>query len=156
MASDDTPPKNRLIATLALISLCTLVALKFILTSYFNEMVDADKREKMSKPEELYAIRAEQNKNLTSSPIPIDQAMKNLENGRPDLVMPKQSDDTGPLLGWAKNPKALPPKPAPTIEPPPMIPADAGAGDAGKNTDGGARRAPPTAPHGAIDGGAAP
>src|SRR5438552_18993794 len=102
MASDDTPPKNRLIATMALVSLCTLVALKFILTSYFNEMVEADKLTKISKPEELYAIRAEQQKNLTTSPIPIDQAMKDLEKGRPDIVEPKQSEDTGPLIGWAK------------------------------------------------------
>ena len=154
MAADDTPPKNRLIATLALVSLCTLVALKFILTSYFNKMVEMDKREKITKPEELYAIRAEQNKNLTTSPIPIDKAMSDLEHGRPDLVLPKQSDDTGPLIGWAKTPKVLPPKPA-TDPLPVMAPADAGAGDAGKNADGGARRAPP--PHAAIDaGGAAP
>lgn len=150
MATDDSPPKNRLIATLALVSLCTLVVLKFILTSYFNEMVEADKREKLTKPEELIAIRAEQNKNLKSSPIPIDQAMQDIEKGRPDLVVPHQSDDTGPLLGWAKLPKALPPKPAP--EPPPvmMAPTDAGAGDGGKNDnkDGGARRAPPAAADG--------
>jgi hypothetical protein len=144
MAADDTPPKNRLIATLALVSLCTLVVLKFILTSYFNEMVEADKRGKITKPEELYAIRAEQTKNLTTSPIPIDKAMSDLEKGRPDLVLPHPSDDTGPLIGWAKTPKVLPAKPAPTIEPPPTVATDAGAGDGGKNADGGARHAPLT------------
>jgi hypothetical protein len=150
MSSDDTPPKNRLIATLAFVSLCTLVALKFILTSYFNEMVEADKATKISKPEELYAARAEGQKNLASSPVPIDQAMSDLEKGRPDLISPKQSDDTGPLIGWAKLPHALPPKPAPTptMEPPPMAPADAGAAkDGGK---------PPRAPAPAADGGKAP
>src|SRR5581483_12410168 len=97
MSADDTPPKNRLIATLAFVSLCTLIALKFILTSYFNEMVEADKQTKITKPEALYAARAEQQKNLTSSPVPIDQAMADLEKGRPDLIAPKQSEDTGPL-----------------------------------------------------------
>ena len=154
MAADDTPPKNRLIATIALVSLCTLVALKFILTSYFNEMVEMDKRSKITKPEELYAIRAEQQKNLASSPMPIDQAMKDLDKGRQTYkITPTQSEDTGPLIGWAKNPKALAPKPAPTIEPPPSAPADAGAA----KPEAGVRHAPPpTAPPPAIDAGNAP
>lgn len=151
MAADDTPPKNRLIATLALVSLCTLIALKFILTSYFNEMVEMEKRSKITKPEELYAIRAEQQKNLTGSPIPIEKAMRELDKTRPE---PKPSDDTGPLIGWSKTPRALPPKPfvAPTIEPPLTAPADAGAA----KPEAGAHHAPRHAPPPAVDGGAAP
>lgn len=151
MSADDTPPKNRLIATLAFVSLCTLIALKFILTSYFNEMVEADKQTKITRPEALYAARAEQQKNLASSPVPIDQAMADLEKGRPDLIAPKQSEDTGPLVGWAKLPHTLP-KAAPPPAPPPTVeapPADAGAAKDGGKPAGKPAPAP-------ADGGKAP
>jgi hypothetical protein len=154
MATDKTPPQNRLIATIALIALCTLVALKFILTSYFDEMIDADRKSKRSKPEELYAVRAEQQKSLESSPMPIDQAMKAMTDpSRSDLITPKQSDDTGPLLGWSKSPKALPKVPAPIAPPPDLTPAitDAGVGDAAVGDGGKPKNAPA-----AMDGGAAP
>jgi len=148
MATDETPPRNRLIATIALITLCTLVALKFILTSYFNEMIDADRKTKLSKPEELYSVRADQGNALKNSPVPIDVAIMKMSGPlRDDAITPKQSEDTGPLLGWSKSPKALP-KPIVTAPPPPPVePAI---------TDAGADGAKPKNPKNAPDGGKKP
>lgn len=160
MATDKTPPRNRLIGTIALITLCSLVAVRFIVTSYFDQMIDADRQGKISKPEELWAVRAEQQKNLESSPKPIGQAMKDLESTRADLIAPKQSDDTGPLVGWSRAPKTLP-KPAVTIDnaPAPMPSSDAGtnATDASaQKGDGGADGGKPIHTTATTDGGKAP
>lgn len=161
MATDKTPPRNRLIATIALITLCTLVALKFILTSYFDQMIEADKATKRSKPEELWAVHAEQRKSLQTSPKPIEVAMKEMSNPvRSDVIAPKQSDDTGPLLGWSKSPKALP-KPQMAIAPVPTATApqaDGGvlAADAGEAAAADAGTPAPHAPTPTQDGGRAP
>jgi cytoskeletal protein RodZ len=129
MATDQTPPRNRLIATITLVTLCVLVALKFILTSYYTQMTEAEQRSRIKSFDEIAQLRAEHEKQLRESPVSIDVAMQTLASrGRDgsELIAPQQSDDTAVLTGWAKAPKPLPPKPE--LPPPPAATAEADGG----------------------------
>ncbi len=106
MASDQSPTANKTIITVALLSVFILISLKFILTSYYVEMTEANARSLSSTPEQLRALQAAQRKDLAQSSTPIDVAMKNLAvSGRenpPPVIAPVQAkfDETGPLVGW--------------------------------------------------------
>ena len=152
--ADQSPTSNKLIVTVGLLAVFTLVSLKFIIGSYYISMTEAEQHDSMSAPEQLTQLRADQNKALQQSSVPIDVAMKNLAtSGRdnaPPSITPQQSNDLGPLQGWAPLAHDVQPFAAP---PPPTTPVsmtDAGvSGDGGR--DGGARTAPtdagrPTAP----------
>jgi hypothetical protein len=152
MATDHSPPALKIIVVAAVVTVVSLIGLKFGFDSYFAFMTDEAAKEKIAPTEQLDKLKAEEQKNLTASPMPISAAMSDLaKSGRsdtagPDLIAPKPSEDLGPLTGWTKNPRKfeIPPKPvAPEIPLPPA--GDAGAPNA---TDGGAPNA--------TDGGAAP
>jgi hypothetical protein len=153
MATDNTPPRLRLIGTIAFIVVITLLGLNFVFESYFAYMSDEAKREKLAPTSELLAQVAAERAALAAAK-PLDQAVAQLKAGRSELIEPKPSDDLGAMTGWSKLPKHLPlPAPgagamhAPETHAPDMT---AAAGDAGAAmADGGT-----PAPAAAADGGA--
>jgi hypothetical protein len=109
MATDNTPPRLRLIGTIAVIVVITLVGLDFVFKGYYAYMTDEAQREKLAPTTEKYDQRAAETAALTGAKLPIDQAMAQIGKGtRSDLVEPKPSDDMGAMTGWSKLPKQLP------------------------------------------------
>lgn len=104
MATDQSPPRIKIILAVGLGTVMTLVLLKPILDSYYSDTLDDVRRAKLVSPVELEALHAEEARKLTTSPaIPIDQAMADLaQKGRLSMavVTPAQSNDTGALVGW--------------------------------------------------------
>ena len=124
MAIDNTPPRLKLIVTIAVLTIVTLVSLDFVFKSYYAYMSDEAYREKLAPPTELNDQRKAEAAALTAAKI--DQAAAQLGKGaRADLITPTQSDDLGPMTGWSKLPK---PTPQPRAKA--TLPADL-AGDAG-------------------------
>ncbi|AKU97703.1 hypothetical protein AKJ09_04367 [Labilithrix luteola] len=148
MATDNSPPRIKLIVTIGVITIVTLAGLNLVLNSYYAMMSDEAQTAKRSAPVALEEHQKAEQAALTGAKMPIDQAMAQLAKGnREGLVTPQQSDDLGPMTGWSKLPKHAP-------EP---IVGAAGpeAGDAGAEAaDGGAAAADGGAL--AADGGAAP
>jgi hypothetical protein len=105
MATDQSPPRLRIIVTIAIGTVVTLVALKFVFESYYTIVIEDVAASKLVKPDELTALRASEAAKLNNGPaIPIDQAMQQLAaQGRmgSTLITPQPSDDIGPLTGWA-------------------------------------------------------
>lgn len=113
MAIDNTPPRLRLIGTIAVIVIITLISLDFVFKSYYGYMTDEAQREKLAPTTEKYDQRAAEAAALSGAKLPIDQAMAQIGKGtRGDLVEPKPSDDMGAMTGWSKLPKQLPLPPA--------------------------------------------
>ena len=109
MATDNTPPRLRLIVTIAIIMVITLVGFDFVFRGYFGFMTDEAKHEKTAPKTDLIAqVLAEQSA-FAGAKIPVDQAMGQIAKGsRPDLIDPKPSDDLAPMTGWSKLPKQVP------------------------------------------------
>lgn len=146
MAIDNTPPRLRLIVTIAIIVVITLVGLDFVFKSYYAYMSDEAYREKMAPTRERDESRAAEQTSLTSGKVPIEQAMAQVAKGaRDSFIEPRQSDDIAPMSGWSKMPKATPQAAAPGA---PALDPHA-AGDAGTATGTG------DAGPGAADGGPA-
>lgn len=152
MAIDNTPPRLKLIVTIAVITVITLVGIDFVLKSYYGYMTDDAMRRKLAPTTALEDQRTAEKTALTSANV--DQQIKQLSAGtRTDIVKPQQSDDVGPMTGWSKLPK-----PAPVPEPSaqggggahatapsghePMNTGDAGALDGGPAMIGGDAGAP--------------
>ena len=130
MAIDNTPPRLRLIATIAVIVIITLVGLDFVFKSYYAFMSDEATREKLApltaRKEQTVAEQA----SFAGAKVPIDQAMAQLKSSRNELIEPKPSEDMAPMTGWAKLPKQPPlAAPAPMHMPDMHMPnaADGGA-----------------------------
>jgi hypothetical protein len=177
MAIDNTPPRLKLIITIAVITVITLVGIDFVLRGYYAYMSDEAQRLKLAPTTALNEHHAAEKAALAGAAMPIDQAMAQLAKGtRTDLVTPQPSDDLGPMTGWSKLPKPAPtagPQGAAIAVPPtghePVMTGDAGAlpphdhamhagaADAGppkpapRAADGGAPKPAPRAP---ADGGA--
>lgn len=148
MAIDNTPPRIRLIATIAIIVVITLIGFDFVFKSYFAFMTDEAKREKTAPKTALLAQIVVEREALAGAKVPLDQAMAQVAKGtRPDLIEPKPSEDMAPMTGWSKLPKQAPVA-VPTAEGPSVLStADAGAapgadGGALTTIDGGAQKAP--------------
>jgi hypothetical protein len=176
MATDNTPPRIKLIATIALIVVITLVSLEFVFKSYYGFMTDEAQREKLApttaKDEQQVAEQA----SFAGGKMPIDQAMAQLKASRAAIIEPTASDDLAALTGWSKLPKALPAgTPTPAVAPAtnagdagapgapgaPLAAGDAGAapltaGDSGAPTAGDAGAAPSPGPATSKDAGAHP
>lgn len=158
MATDNSPTRNGLILGIAAASVFTLGALKFVFDGYYSYMMEAEIARKALPPTELRAARADEQQRLTSGPMPIDKAMKDVGRERESIIQPEQSTDDGPRVGWSKLPHTVPSAPAPGAATP--VAADGGAnaavGDAGASATmaaGGDAGANPT---GSRDGGASP
>jgi hypothetical protein len=137
MATDNTPPRLRLIVTIATIVVITLVSLDFVFKSYYAYMTDEAKAEKVAPKTALLAQVTLEKSAFAGAKVPVEQAMKEIASGtRPDLIEPKPSDDLAPMTGWNKLPKQAPI--GATVSPAAgALAADAGAG-AMIATDGGA------------------
>jgi hypothetical protein len=116
MATDQSPPRIRIILTIAFSSFVILVTLNFVLRSYFLMMTEQVEHDHLAKPEELIKLRAGEERNLTTSPVPIKKAMAELQmRGREGSdalkpladITPQQSDDLGPMVGWVRNPNQV-------------------------------------------------
>lgn len=152
MAIDNTPPRLKLIITIAVITVVTLIGVDIALKSYFAYMADMAQREKLAPTTALDEHKKQEEAALKGAAIPVDQAMAQLAKGtRADLITPQQSEDLGPMTGWSKSPKPAP-TPEPKMAPPPSAPEGAAMGDAGAATTA----ADAGAPRGAADAGAAP
>jgi len=161
MAIDNTPPRLRLIVTIAVIVVITLVGLDFVFKSYYAFMSDEAVREKLAPLKDREELHAAEKASLTSAKMPLDQAMAELAKGnRAELIEPKPSEDLGPMTGWSKLPKAVPQPIHGAGAGLEIATADAGAaagdgglatatGDGGAATDGGAHGGDAGAPHAA-------
>jgi len=143
MATDNTPPRLRLIATIAVIVVITLVGLDLVLKGYYAYMSDEAVREKQAPRTELLAQLTADHAAFAQAKMPIEKAAAELKSSRPELIEPKQSEDMAPMTGWAKMPKQAPlPAPAPMHGSTPGHDApDMAAGDGGVHADGGAHMA---------------
>lgn len=162
MAIDHTPPRLRLIATIAVIVLITLVSLDYVLKSYFAYMSSEAKHEKNAPKAALLAQMDNEHRAMAGSKVAIDQAMKQVAREvRPELIGPKASEDLGAMTGWSKMPKPAPVVPV-VVQPSDALDAGAmGTSDAStmtldasaaSNSDGGFRvvgpkTTPAPAPH---------
>lgn len=134
MATDNSPPRNKIIAIGALVTVVILVLLHFAFDSYFIMMMENEAAAKIAKPEELQSYRAAEQKKLQESPLPIGKAMQQVAaaGDRAALITPQASSDDAPMTGWGQGSRAL-------------------AAKASASADGGAAASPDVA----GDGGAA-
>jgi hypothetical protein len=160
MATDNTPPRLRLIVTIAVIVIITLIGLDFVFKSYFGYMTSEAQREKMAPRADYIAQMAAEKGAFEGAKMPIDKAMAELKGPRSEFIEPKASEDLGAMTGWSKLPKQAP-LPAPSAPEPAPVPADAdmtldgGVSEAGTRADGGPSNSPdagvvapkPIAPH---------
>src|SRR5688572_27219549 len=117
MAIDNTPPRLKLIITIAVITVITLVGIKFATESYYAMMTDEAQREKIAPTSDKSEQQKAEQAALTGATIPLDQAMAQIGKGtRPDTITPQPSEDLGPMTGWSKMPKPAP-TPQPKLEP---------------------------------------
>src|SRR6476646_238421 len=135
MAIDNTPPRLRLIATIAVITVITLISLDFVFKSYYAMMTDEAQREKVGPTRDRDETRKAEQVAFANAAMPIDQAMAQLAKGvRPASITPQASEDLGPMTWWSKLPK-----PAPTPQPKGQLsPEGMTDGGAALATDGGA------------------
>ena len=142
MAIDNTPPRLKLIVTIAVITVITLIGIDFALRSYYGFMTDDAARRKLAPTTGIDEQHKAEQAALTSANI--DQSMAQLAKGsRTDIVKPSQSEDMGPMTGWSKMPKHAP---APEHHAAPPTGGAGGAhdmhGDAGATMHGDAGAAP--------------
>lgn len=148
MAIDNTPPRLKLIVTIAVITVITLVAIDFAFKSYYSTMSDIAYREKTAPPKDRDDQHKAELASLAGGAMPVEKAMAQLAGARPDAISPQASDDLGAVTGWSKlpHPAPVPLAPASHDAPAPGTLADGGA--APMDADGGANAA--------GDGGALP
>lgn len=141
MAIDNTPPRLKLIVTIAVITVLTLISLDFVFKSYYAMMTSQAEAEKVSPTKDRTALHAAEAAAFANAAVPIDQVMAQLAKGaRPDAITPQPSDDIAPMTGWSKLPK-----PAPTALPKAQLPEPTAAGDGGAPLAGGDAGAIPLA-----------
>jgi hypothetical protein len=154
MAIDNTPPRLKLIATIAVLTVTTLVFLDFALKTYYAYMSDEAIREKLAPPIDLTEQRKAEGEALAKANV--EQVMAQMGKGpRAELITPQPSEDLGPMTGWTKMPKPAP-TPQPHAAPSPAAEGDAGAatGDAGAPAPGKADAGAGGGAGAARDGGA--
>jgi hypothetical protein len=105
MATDQSPPRTRLIVTLTVVTVVCLGTLKPIFDSYYTDMFEAEAKAKLAAPDEVRKERAEEDQKLNGGPLSIEKAMGDLAHGREGsaLIAPLQSNDVAPLVGWSRN-----------------------------------------------------
>jgi hypothetical protein len=113
MATDSSPPRIRIILTIAFSSLVILVTLNYVFRSYFLMMTEEVEHAHLAKPEELLKLHEGEARNLTTAPTPIAQAMQELTTrGRTNYealkaeadITPEPSTDMAPMVGWIRTP----------------------------------------------------
>jgi len=112
MATDNSPPKIRVILTIAFSSVVILGALNFVFRSYFQMMTEEAEHSHLRPAEALIKLREGEQKNLTTGALPIDKAIAELaakgreSDGFKDIA-PQQSTDLGPMVGWIRTPNQV-------------------------------------------------
>lgn len=162
MAVDNTPPKLKLIVTIGIIVVVTLIGLNFVFQSYMGYMTDMAYREKLAPTKDKEALRAAEQAAFAKAKMPVDEAMKQVAAGtRAAEIAPQQSDDTGAMTGWMKLPKPLPQVDMIKDKAVPVVAGDAGVatatGDAGAASvaaDAGAAAPVPASVNANADAGA--
>lgn len=150
MATDQSPPRTRLIVTITVITVVCLGALKPIFDSYYTDMFESEMKAKLAPPDEVRKERAEEDQKLNGGPLSIEKAMGDLAHGREGsaLIAPLQSNDVAPLVGWSRlvpDGGGIVPKLEGAA--PPVVPAVVlGASDASAPNAADAGSAPRTAP----------
>ncbi len=121
MATDKSEPKVGLIFRIGLLVIVLLVSIRALLNTYFDEIASAEVLHNRGEsiPQPLIDLRASEDERLKSGALPIDKAMQEMvARGRmavsPD-IMPSASRDFGPMQGWSKLPRDVPPA---TMAPP--------------------------------------
>lgn len=164
MATESSPPQIRTILTVAFSSVVILAALNYVFRSYFLMMTEEVEHAHLAKPEELIKLREGEQRNLTTSPVPIAQAMQQLvARGRTNYaafqtdIAPQQSTDLAPMVGWVRAPNqaVVDQINAAAAKAPPEAAADAGASATAAGSDAGTppSPAPKAAPTSARDAG---
>jgi len=136
MAIDNTPPRLKLIVTIGIITVVTLVGIDFVFKSYYATMTDQAQREKIAPVKDREDQHKAEALALSQAAMPVDKAMAQLASGRPDAITPQPSDDLGAVTGWSKLPHPTPVPAAHDATPAPTT-SDAGAlavGDGGATT----------------------
>lgn len=128
MATDNTPPRLKLIATIGVITVITLICLDFVFKSYYAMMTDEAQREKIAPTRDREEQQKAEQAAMAKASVPLDQAMAQLaKNARPEVITPQQSEDLGAMTGWSKLPKPAPTPLPKSPEPAPAIVGDGGA-----------------------------
>jgi hypothetical protein len=113
MATDNSPPRIRIILTVAFSSLVILVTLNYVFRSYFIMMTEEVEHDHLWKPVELLKLHEGEEKNLTTGALPIQRAMSELaQRGREGSaaltqyadITPQPSNDLGAMVGWVRSP----------------------------------------------------
>jgi len=142
MATDNSAPKIRIILTVAFSSLVILIALNYVFRSYFLMMTEEVEHDHLAKPVELIKLHEGEERNLTTSPLPIQRAMQELaQRGREGSdglkqyadIKPEPSNDLGAMVGWIRSPNQ-----AVIVAINAAAAAEAGAPPQAAPTDGGA------------------
>lgn len=126
MATDQSPPRNRIIFISTMVTLLTLVALKFILDAYFDHMMTAEAKAKLPATTELDKLKEAEEQALNSAQLPLPAAKHKLaEAPRYEQagIIPVQTQDDAPVVGWSKLEERRGIKPGTTF----WVPKDAGA-----------------------------
>ena len=148
MAIDNTPPRLRLIVTIAVIVIVTLLGLNFVFESYYAIMTDQARFEKLAPTTAKDEQRTAEAAALAGGKMPITQAMAQLKGARAESVEPKPSEDLGAMTGWSKLPKQAPlPVLGGSAHATETTPVGADGGEA-MGTDSGAPAADAAAPKG--------
>jgi hypothetical protein len=134
MAIDNTPPRLKLIVTIAVITVVTLISLDFVFKSYYAMMSTQAQREKVAPTHDKTELRKAEAAAFANAAVPMDQVIAQLAKGaRPEAITPQPSEDLAPMTGWSKLPK-----PAPSPQPKGQIPEPGVVGDGGASLGAGA------------------
>jgi hypothetical protein len=111
MAIDNTPPRLKLIVTIAAITVITLIGISFATQSYYAYMSDEAKHEKIAPTRDKDEQHKAEATAFNQAGMPIDQAMAQIAKGaRPEAITPTPGapEDVGPMTGWSKLPHPAP------------------------------------------------
>jgi len=118
MATDRTEPPIGRIVGITLLSLGTLVALRFGFQSYFLQRYERRQQEVVLGQQSalLATARSEAAQRLSGINAAMDAVAG---SNRPSVVTPAPSTDTAALQGWGMLPRPVPATPAPAPAPAP-------------------------------------
>jgi hypothetical protein len=103
---DDSPPRNGIIFFYTVLTVFVLVGVKFLLDSYFANMLGAEMQEKVYSAglDEVKELRQKEAEKLQRGAMPIDQAMRLLgQRGRSaSSVIAPQGGNAPEIGGWSQ------------------------------------------------------
>ena len=105
MATDQSPPRNRVILWVTIFTVLALVALKFVFDSYFLKSMEREVAYKVleSPTAEKEEMLKEQHELLKNGTVAIDQAVEMIARkgrGSFEVIQPSASSDKAAKQGW--------------------------------------------------------